>query len=60
MAGKIIQLIFSAGVIIMGISLSTGIPLGVGGKEVKLNGTAIGSINNNKALTFSVAKRKTC
>jgi hypothetical protein len=40
------------------VTISTGIPLGVGGMEVKLNGTVIGNVNNNKTLAFSVAKRK--
>jgi hypothetical protein len=40
------------------VTISAGIPLGLGGKEVKLNGAAIGSVNNNKPLAFSVAKRK--
>jgi hypothetical protein len=40
------------------VVISTSISLGLGGKEVKLNGAAIGSVNNNKPLTFSVTKRK--
>jgi hypothetical protein len=40
------------------VTISTGIFLGLGGKEVKLNGAAIGNVNNNKPLTFSVTKKK--